>query len=180
MLYAGLDLSRQRLDVHVLDEDGSTVEVTAVRPDADALRTLAAHVLRHGQEDGGTDRHRREGLALPDLRRRPGRVIRPPCARQSADGGCPRVRAGCGVPSSIRQQRVSVRQDKAFGPIWIVLLDPTPLDQASFESVESEPDVQEQPGEKEVVSAENPAAADNTTVEPEQEGTKHDTESETS
>ncbi len=50
MLYAGLDLSRQRLDVHVLDEDGQTVEVTAVRPDADALRTLAAHVLRHGQE----------------------------------------------------------------------------------------------------------------------------------
>ena len=50
MSYAGLDLSRQRLDVHVLDEDGATVEVTAVRPDADALRTLAAHVLRHGQE----------------------------------------------------------------------------------------------------------------------------------
>jgi transposase len=50
MLYAGLDLSRQRLDVHVLDEEGRTVEVTAVRPDGDALRTLAAHVLRHGQE----------------------------------------------------------------------------------------------------------------------------------
>ena len=42
MLYAGLDLSRQRLDVHVLDEDGRTLEVTAVRPDADTLRTLAA------------------------------------------------------------------------------------------------------------------------------------------
>lgn len=28
MLYAGLDLSRQRLDVHVLDEEGRTVEVT--------------------------------------------------------------------------------------------------------------------------------------------------------
>ena len=50
MLYAGLDLSRQRLDVHVLDESGSTVEVTAVRPDADALRTLATRVQRHGQE----------------------------------------------------------------------------------------------------------------------------------
>jgi len=50
MLYAGLDLSRQRLDVHVLDEDGRTIEVTAVRPDADALRTLAVHVLRQGQE----------------------------------------------------------------------------------------------------------------------------------
>ena len=50
MLYAGLDLSRQRLDVHVLDEEGQTVEVTAVRPDADALRTLAARVQRSGQE----------------------------------------------------------------------------------------------------------------------------------
>jgi hypothetical protein len=46
MLYAGLDLSRQRLDVHVLDEEGRTVEVTAVHPDADALRTLAHRVLR--------------------------------------------------------------------------------------------------------------------------------------
>jgi transposase len=48
MLYAGLDLSRQRLDVHVLDEEGRTVEVTAVRPDADALRTLVEVVGRHG------------------------------------------------------------------------------------------------------------------------------------
>jgi transposase len=50
MLYAGLDLARKRLDVHVLDEGGTTVEVMAVRPDADALRTLAAHGLRYGQE----------------------------------------------------------------------------------------------------------------------------------
>ena len=50
MLYAGLDLSRQRLDICVLDEAGRTVEVSAVRPDADALRTLAGHVLCHGQE----------------------------------------------------------------------------------------------------------------------------------
>lgn len=50
MLYAGLDLSRQRLDVHVLDEAGRTVEVTAVRPDADALRTLVAAINRHGED----------------------------------------------------------------------------------------------------------------------------------
>jgi transposase len=49
MLYAGLDLSRHRLDVHVLSEDGLTIEVTAVRPDADALRTLVARIGRHGQ-----------------------------------------------------------------------------------------------------------------------------------
>ena len=50
MLYAGLDLSRQRLDVHVLDEEGRTVTVTAVRPDAGALRRLASGVLLSGQE----------------------------------------------------------------------------------------------------------------------------------
>jgi transposase len=54
MLYAGLDLSRQRLDVHVLDEEGRTVEVMAVHPDADALRTLASRVLRNGQEVSAT------------------------------------------------------------------------------------------------------------------------------
>src|ERR1035437_1147354 len=52
MLYVGLDLSRQRLDVHVLDEAGRTVEVLAVHPDADALRTLANRILCHGQEVG--------------------------------------------------------------------------------------------------------------------------------
>ena len=53
MLYAGLDLSRKRLDVHILDEDGRTVEVTAVSPDAPGLRRLAAHVLRFGDEVDG-------------------------------------------------------------------------------------------------------------------------------
>jgi hypothetical protein len=46
MLYAGLDLSRQKLDVHILDETGQTVELLAVRPDADALRTLAERIGR--------------------------------------------------------------------------------------------------------------------------------------
>jgi len=50
MLYAGLDLSRQRLDVHVLDEEGRTVDVLAVHPDAGRTEDLASRVLRHGQE----------------------------------------------------------------------------------------------------------------------------------
>lgn len=49
MLYAGLDLSRKRLDVHVLREDGSSALVTAVAPDADALRTLARRVAADGE-----------------------------------------------------------------------------------------------------------------------------------
>lgn len=49
MLYAGLDLSRKRLDVHLLEEGGATKEVTAVSPDADALRTLVASTARFGE-----------------------------------------------------------------------------------------------------------------------------------
>lgn len=43
MLYAGLDLSRRRLEVHVLDEGGETVGKLAIHPDADGLRTLAEY-----------------------------------------------------------------------------------------------------------------------------------------
>jgi len=41
MFYAGLDLSRKRLDVHVLDEAGKAVAERAICPDADGLRSLA-------------------------------------------------------------------------------------------------------------------------------------------
>src|SRR6266536_1880250 len=40
MLYAGLDLSRKRLDFHLLDAEGATVEVGAAPPDADGLHRL--------------------------------------------------------------------------------------------------------------------------------------------
>jgi len=49
MLYAGSGLSRQGPGAHVLDEGGRTVEVTAVRPDTDALRAPVGLVGRHGQ-----------------------------------------------------------------------------------------------------------------------------------
>ncbi len=48
MLCAGLDLSRKRLDVHVLRDDGATALVTAVAPDASALRTLVRRVAAEG------------------------------------------------------------------------------------------------------------------------------------
>src|SRR5919205_589549 len=38
MLYARLDLSRKRLDFHLLDAEGASVEVGASAPDADGLR----------------------------------------------------------------------------------------------------------------------------------------------
>jgi len=48
MFYAGLDLSRKRLDFHLLDAEGVTVEVGAAPPDADGLRGLSERVGRHG------------------------------------------------------------------------------------------------------------------------------------
>jgi len=49
MLYAGLDLSRKRLDFHLLDADGATIEVGAAPPDADGLRGLSERLARHGE-----------------------------------------------------------------------------------------------------------------------------------
>src|SRR5436309_3146789 len=48
MLYAGLDLSRKRLDFHLLDGEGATVERGATPPDADGLLRLSERVAGHG------------------------------------------------------------------------------------------------------------------------------------
>ncbi len=47
MLYAGLDLSRKRLDFHLLDGEGATVEVGAAPPDADGLLGFTRRLDRH-------------------------------------------------------------------------------------------------------------------------------------
>src|SRR5436305_3568945 len=49
MLYAGLDLSRKRLDFHLLDAEGASVDVGASPPDADGLRGLSERLARHGE-----------------------------------------------------------------------------------------------------------------------------------
>src|SRR5437867_2513464 len=49
MLYAGLDLSRKRLDFCLLDQLGEKVEVGAAPPDADGLCGLAGRVARFAQ-----------------------------------------------------------------------------------------------------------------------------------
>jgi transposase len=49
MLHAGLDLRRRRLDFHLLDESGETVEVGAAPPDGDGLRGLADRLKRYQQ-----------------------------------------------------------------------------------------------------------------------------------
>jgi transposase len=49
MLHAGLDLSRRRLDFHLLDERGETLEVGSAPPDRDGLRSLSERVRRYQQ-----------------------------------------------------------------------------------------------------------------------------------
>jgi transposase len=48
MLYAGLDLSRKRLDFRVLDDEGATVDAGAAPPDADGLHGLSERLARRG------------------------------------------------------------------------------------------------------------------------------------
>ena len=50
MLYAGLDLSRKRLDFRLLDADGVTVEAGSSPPDADGLRGLAERLGRYHEQ----------------------------------------------------------------------------------------------------------------------------------
>src|SRR3954468_23639208 len=53
MLHAGLDLSRRRLDVCILSDDGELVARTAAPPDADGLAHLVAKVGAHEQPIAG-------------------------------------------------------------------------------------------------------------------------------
>jgi transposase len=51
MVHAGLDLSRKRLDVQLLSEDGSRLEHVAIPPDCDGLRSLVQLVAdRYGEQ----------------------------------------------------------------------------------------------------------------------------------
>src|SRR5437868_4448360 len=49
MFYAGLDLSRKRVDFHLLDAEGETVERGPSPPDADGLQHLSERVAVHGE-----------------------------------------------------------------------------------------------------------------------------------
>ncbi len=50
MLHAGLDLSRRKLDVCLLSEQGEHLDQLAVPPDADSLRTLARRIAEVHRE----------------------------------------------------------------------------------------------------------------------------------
>jgi hypothetical protein len=88
MLYAGLDLSRKRLDFCLLDQAGRTVETGAAPPDADGLRGLAARLARFAEPvlQDGSDRRVGARRACPP---RPGAgdlAARPAGARRTRAG----------------------------------------------------------------------------------------------
>src|SRR5207244_2681309 len=49
MLHVGLDLSRRRLDFHLLDGEGCTVDAGATVPDAEGLARFAGRVRGYGE-----------------------------------------------------------------------------------------------------------------------------------
>ena len=49
MLHVGLDLSRTRLDVHAMDEAGTSIAVTTAAPDAGGLASLVMRLEEFGQ-----------------------------------------------------------------------------------------------------------------------------------
>jgi hypothetical protein len=56
MLRAGLDLSRKRLDVRVLDDAGDTALETRISADRDGLHSLVQRVGRFGEPVRGGSR----------------------------------------------------------------------------------------------------------------------------
>jgi transposase len=52
MLHVGLDLSRRRLDVCVLSDEGELVAELAAPPDAEGLRYLVEKLAGYGQPCG--------------------------------------------------------------------------------------------------------------------------------
>jgi transposase len=49
MVHVGLDLSRKRVDVHVMNDAGETIDTWAVLPDRDGLGALARRLEKHGE-----------------------------------------------------------------------------------------------------------------------------------
>jgi hypothetical protein len=56
MFYAGLDLSRKRVDVCAVDRGGVVVAELAATPDADGLAELAARLVPLGARVRGSSR----------------------------------------------------------------------------------------------------------------------------
>jgi hypothetical protein len=53
MLHAGLDLSRKKLDICLLSDEGEHLDQLAVAPEVDSLRRLARRILRRNRQCSG-------------------------------------------------------------------------------------------------------------------------------
>jgi hypothetical protein len=118
MLCAGLDLSRKRLDFHLLDGEGATIEVGAAPPDVDGLRQLTTRLDRHGEPIRAAiesmkgarfvhDRLDLPGLAGGDRRRTEG---------EGAGGACVQDRPHQGPRAGRARTTRSGAGDLATGP----------------------------------------------------------------
>src|SRR4051794_41957229 len=68
MLHVGLDLSRTRVDVHVMNEAGAPMLVTTAAPDAGGLASLAARIGAFEQPVTAAEGAlRRPGAQHPDV-----------------------------------------------------------------------------------------------------------------
>jgi hypothetical protein len=67
MLHAGLDLSRKKLDVCLLSDEGEHLDQLVVPPDVDSLRTLARRIEKVHREIEDLDEHAR-GHPLQELK----------------------------------------------------------------------------------------------------------------
>jgi hypothetical protein len=69
MLHAGLDLSRRKVDVCVLSDQGEHLEQLVTPPDADALRSLARRIEETYREPvrALSDAPQRGTLGAPDF-----------------------------------------------------------------------------------------------------------------
>lgn len=73
MLHAGLGLSRRKLDVCLLDEEGNHLDQLICAPDGEALKTFAGRV---DELHGGTGQRRDRVDDRSPLRARHARVLR--------------------------------------------------------------------------------------------------------
>jgi len=88
MLYASLDVSCERLDFHLLDGGGATVEVGAAPPDADGLHGLTRRLVRHDESiQAAIQGMSAEDVALANLRGRSVSAGRQHSARHALDPG---------------------------------------------------------------------------------------------
>src|SRR6266540_789606 len=153
MLHAGLDLSRRRLDFHLLDAEGATLEIGSAPPDADGLRRLTHRLDRHGAPIRAAIESMNGGASSTTATSAP----RP--ARQAARGqgrpGRPRAPTGRGDLAHAHPQP-ALRSGRRHRPPG----RPTVLKEMRYRSeLPVQPDPPHRGGDREMSTAQHPQPA---------------------